>query len=123
MEQTPLGLEVIQTTDGSRLSHMETDTTELSLSPDGRFLYLKNWGNNQDNIPWTEIIDTSSWETVAHKTKVAGVPAFLMNGTFLLVSSYSTAETSHHMSVLEPDGSRVLAEWTAPTYSWWLTTP
>jgi WD40 repeat protein len=123
MEQTPLGLEVIQTTDGSRLSHIETDTTELSLSPDGRFLYLKNWGNNQDNIPWTEILDTSSWETVARKAKVAGMPVSLVNGGFLLVSTYSTAETSHHMSVLTPDGSRVLAEWTAPTSIWWLTTP
>ena len=123
MEQTPLGLEILQTKDGSRVEQVETDTTELSLSPDGRFLYLRNWGDNQDNIPWTEIFDTASGKFVTRKSGISGVPALLMNGEFLLVSTYSTAETSHHMSVFAPDASRVLAEWTAPQYIWWLSTP
>jgi 6-phosphogluconolactonase (cycloisomerase 2 family) len=123
MEQTSLGLEILQTSDGSRVERIETDTTELSISPDGRFLYLRNWGGNQNNIPWTEIFDTSSGKLIIRKTRISGLPALLMNGEFLLVSTYSTAETSHHMSVLEPDGSSVLAEWTAPAYIWWLTTP
>ena len=123
MEQTPLGLEILQTRDGSRVEHIETDTTEATLSPDGRFLYLKNWGNNQDNIPWTEIFEIASRKVITRKTGISGTPALLMNGEFLLVSTYSTAETSHHMSVLEPDGSHALAEWTAPRYVWWLTTP
>jgi WD40 repeat protein len=123
MEQSPLGLEILQTSDGSRVERIETDTTELSISPDGRFLYLRNWGNNQDYIPWTEIFDTSSQQLVARTEKVSAMPALLMNGGYLLVSKYSTSETSHHMSVLEPDGSSVLAEWTAPEFLWWLTTP
>lgn len=123
MEQTPLGLEIHQTSDGSLVKHFETDTTELSLSPDGRFLYLRNWGSNQTNIPWTEIFDTSSRQVVAREEKISGMPALLMNGELLLVSTYSTGETSHHMSVLQPDGSSVLAEWTSTKYVWWLTTP
>jgi hypothetical protein len=123
MEQTPMGLEIIQTLDGSRMERIETDTTELSLSPDSRLLYLRNWGSNQNNIPWTEIFDTSTGQLVTRKNKVSGMPALLMNGEYLLVSTYSTAETSHHMSVLTPDGSRVLAEWTDSKYVWWLTTP
>jgi hypothetical protein len=123
MEQTPLGLEILQTSDGSRVERIETDTTELSISPDGRFLYLRNWGSNQDNIPWTEIFEISSGQLVTRKSRVSGMPALLMNGEYLLVSTYSTAETSHHMSVLSPDGSNLLAEWTAPQYIWWLTTP
>ncbi|HET6821446.1 MAG TPA: hypothetical protein VFH34_02295, partial [Anaerolineales bacterium] len=123
MEQSPLGLEILQTSDGSRVDRIETDTTELSLSPDGRFLYLRNWGDSQDNIPWTEIFDTASGKFVTRKSGISGIPALLMNGEFLLVSTYSTAETSHHMSVLEPDGSSLLAEWTDSKYVWWLTTP
>ena len=123
VEQTPLGLEILQTSDGSRLKYIETDTIELSLSPDGRYLYLRNWGSNQDNIPWTEILDTANWQSVARRDKVSAMPVLLMNGEFLLASTYSTAETSHHMSVLAPDGSRALAEWTASSYIWWLTTP
>ena len=123
MEQTPLGLEIIQTRDGSRVEHIDTDTTEVSISPDGRFLYVRNWGNNQDNIPWTEIIDTSTGQSIARKPGISGTPALLMNGDYLLVSTYSTSEYLHHMSVLEPDGSQVLAKWSAPRYIWWLTTP
>jgi DNA-binding beta-propeller fold protein YncE len=120
MEQTPLGLEIIQTSDGSRVEHFETEVTEFSLSPDGRFLYMRNWGAS---LPWTEIFDTSSRQLVARKEKLYGTPALLVNGEALLVSTYSTSETSNTMSVLQPDGSSVLAEWTAPASVWWLTPP
>ncbi|RPJ24016.1 MAG: hypothetical protein EHM33_19170, partial [Chloroflexi bacterium] len=123
LEQTPLGLEIIQTRDGSRVEHLETDATELSLSPDGHFLYLRNWGNNQGNIPSTEIFDTSDWQFVARKDKISATPALLMNGEFLLVSAYASSETSHYMSVLKPDGSSVLAEWKGTEYIYWLSTP
>lgn len=123
MEQTPLGLEVIQIRDGSRISRFESDATELSLSPDGRFLYLRDWGNNQTNIPSTEILDASNWQLIAHKDKIAAIPVLLMNGEFLLVSEYATSENSHYMSVLEPDGSSVLAEWKGTEYIYWLSTP
>jgi hypothetical protein len=46
-----------------------------------------------------------------------------MNGEFLLASTYSTAETTHHMSILQPDGSTVLSEWTDNDYVYWLTNP
>jgi DNA-binding beta-propeller fold protein YncE len=121
MEQTPLGLDILQTSDGSRLNHIETDTTEFSLSPDGRFLYLRNWGNGEGHKPWTEIYDTTSGGIIARKTGISGMPALLMNGEYILASMYSTSETSHHMSVLEPDGSNVLAEWIDSRDLWWIT--
>lgn len=121
MEQTPLGLEILQTSDGSRVQHIETDTMDFSLSPDGRFLYLRNWGNSENNIPWTELFDTTSGQIVTRKPGISGMPALLINGEYLLVSTYSTAETLHHMSILEPDGSQVINEWTASKYIWWMT--
>src|SRR5687768_2715111 len=66
MSQTPLGLEIIQTSDGSRVQRFETDATELSLSPDGRFLYLQSWG---PNTPWTEVFDISNRQFVTRKEK------------------------------------------------------
>ena len=123
MEQTPLGLEIIETRDGSRVEHIETDTTELSLSPDGRFLYLRNWGTRPKNLPWTEIFDTSTRQLVTRKENISAMPALLINGEYRLVSTFSTGEYSHHMSILEPDGSSVLAEWTDSEAVWWLTTP
>ena len=122
MEQTPLGLEIVETRDGSLVEHIETDTTEMSISPDGRFLYLRNWGNNTGNIPWTDTFDTARQEIIAHMDKVSANPVLLMNGEFLLASTYSTAETAHHMSILQPDGATVLSEWTDHDYMYWLTT-
>jgi DNA-binding beta-propeller fold protein YncE len=117
-EQTPLGLEVIRTSDGSRVSRFVSKGTELSLSPDGRFLYLRNWGRN---TPSTEIFDTSSQQVILRRDKVSAMPVLLMNGEFLLASTYSTSDTSHHMTVLQPDGSSLLGEWTDAEYVWWLT--
>jgi DNA-binding beta-propeller fold protein YncE len=118
MEQSPLGLEILQTRDGSRVSRFETNGTELSLSPDGRFLYLRNWGKNTTS---TEIFDTSTQQVILRTDKVAAMPALLMNGEFLLASTYSTSDSSHHMAILQPDGSSVLAEWTDNEFVWWLT--
>lgn len=120
LESTPLGLEIIQTGDGSRAEHLETDATELSLSPDGRFLYLRDWSGT---TPWTEIFDAANRQLIAHKANLFASPALLVNGEALLASTYSTSEASHHMSVLEADGSRVLAEWTDSKSIWWLTAP
>ena len=123
MEQTPLGLEILETGDGSLVGQLETEATEISISPDGRFLYLRNWGSNTRNIPWTDTFDIASQEIVAHNDKVFALPVLLMNGEFLLASTYSTSETSHHMSTLQPDGLTVLSEWTDDDYIYWMSTP
>jgi WD40 repeat protein len=118
MEQTPLGLEILQTSDGSRVSRFESNGTELSLSPDGQFLYLRNWGKT---TPSTEIFDTDKQQVVLRKDKISAMPVLLMNGESLLASTYSTSDTAHHMAILQPDGSSVLAEWTDNESVWWLT--
>jgi hypothetical protein len=119
--QNPLGLEIIQASDGSRIAHIETDSAELSLSLDGRFLYLRHWGDNQYSVPWTEVFDTSSREIVTRKAGIFASPALRMNGEPLLVSTYSLTETSHRMGIFQPDDLSVLTEWTGPDYIAWLT--
>jgi hypothetical protein len=122
MEQSPLGLEIIQTSDGSRVERFESDATEMSLSPDGRFLYLRSWGKD---APWTEIFDTTNHQFGIRKKWMFAMPALRINGEYLLVSTFSTDEFTHHMNVLEPDGSNMLAEWTVSgeNYVYWLTIP
>jgi hypothetical protein len=124
MEKTPLGLEIIQTRDGSRVERFETEAGELSLSPDGRFLYLRDWGDDR-TLPWTEMFDTASLELIAHKEGLYAMPAPLMNGEFLLVSTSVTVEEPYrelyHMSILQPSDFNVLAEWTAYEFIHWVT--
>jgi len=121
--QTPLGMEIIQTSDGSRVERMETDATDLSISPDGHFLYLRNWGNNPNNIPWTDILDATNRQIITRETELAAMPALLMNGEFLLVSTYSTSEYTHYMNILRPDDLSMLSNWIDTEYVDWLTVP
>ena len=55
----PLGLQIVRTSDGSRLAHYDTDAQELSISADGQYLYLRSWGVSP-NIAATQIFDTST---------------------------------------------------------------
>ncbi|HET9910588.1 MAG TPA: hypothetical protein VFQ13_01800 [Anaerolineales bacterium] len=122
--QTPLGLEILQTSDGSRVERMETDATELSLSPDGRFLYLRHWGD-EITLPWTEIFDTSSRKLIERKEAFYATPVLLMSGRFLLASTYVSPESKYaeqyHMSILQPSDLSVLADWVGPDFVYWPT--
>ena len=119
MSQTPLGLEIVRTSDGGRTAHVETQAGELSLSPDGSYLYLRYWADHY-SVPWTEVFDTSGNQIVTRKAGIYASPALRINGEPLLVSTYSLTEDSHHMSVSQPEDLRVLTEWTAPGYIAWL---
>jgi hypothetical protein len=118
--RTPLGLEIIQSSDKSRVGHVDTDATELSLSPDGRFLYLRNW---VDTSPWTEIFDTAVRQIIARQEAFYATPSPLMNGQFLLASTYVSPDGKYHMSVLRPSDLRVQADWIGPDFIDWLHTP
>jgi len=118
MDQTPLGLEIIHASDGTRLMHIETDATDLSLSPDGHFLYLRNWSQGD---PWTEVFDTSTRQMIAHKVGVYASPALRVDGELLVVSTYSSNDTFHRMGIFQPDRLDLLTEWTGPHYIAWLT--
>ena len=118
MNQTPLGLEIIQTSDGSRVERFETEANDLSLSTDGRFLYLRSWTNSG---PWTDVFDTSKLKITTHQEEIYAMPALRMNGEPLLVSTNSLSENSHHMSIFKPDSLKLLTEWTGSNYFAWLT--
>jgi len=121
MDQTPLGLEIIRTSDGSRTAQIETDAGELSLSADGRFLYLRYWADHY-TVPWTEVFDTSSNQVIARQSGLYASPALRINGDPLLVSTYSLSENSHHMSVSRPEDLSVISEWEGAGYIAWLMT-
>jgi hypothetical protein len=118
MKQTPLGMEIIRTKNGNLVERFEMDANDLSLSADGSLLYLRSW---TADTPSTEIFDTSTRQMITRKSGIYGTPALRMNGEPLLVSTYSTSEFSHHMSILQPDGSQVLSEWTGSDYVAWLS--
>jgi DNA-binding beta-propeller fold protein YncE len=120
MEQTPLGLETVRIIDATRVERLESDATELSRSPDGRYLFLRAWPSS---TPWTDVFDTTTRQIVAHKNQAFAQPALLMNGEFVLASTISFSESSNWMSVLEADSLDAISTWTGKEYIFWLPTP
>ena len=118
MNQTPLGLEVIRTSHGSRVERFEMDSSDLSISTDGQLLYLRDW---TDTAPWTKVFDLSTQQVITHKDWIYAAPAFRMNREPLLVSTHSTGEFSHHISIFSPYGAQLLSEWTSSGYITTLT--
>jgi hypothetical protein len=120
MEQTPLGLEIVRIMDATRVERLESDATELSRSPDGRYLFLRGWPSS---TPWTEVFDTTTQQIVAHKSQAFAQPVLLMNGEFVLASTISFSESSNWMSVLQADNLDAISTWTGKEYIFWLPAP
>jgi DNA-binding beta-propeller fold protein YncE len=114
----PLGLQAIRTFDGARLAHVDTQADDLTISPDGRFLYLSSWAEGN---PWTDVFDTSNQDVIARLDGTLR-PVFRMNGELLLASSDWNG-TSYHTTVVDPNSLAVLADWTGPGYIAWLSAP
>jgi dipeptidyl aminopeptidase/acylaminoacyl peptidase len=120
MIPNPLGLQIVRTEDGSRLSYNDTEASDLSISTDGRYLYLRDWGEGQ-NSAWTEVFDTSTNQSIARMEGMWLVPTRRANGAPVMASSVWLNDKGEHKNVLV-DSQSVLAEWISPDYLAWLTT-
>lgn len=119
-KSTPLGLQVIRIADGVHIARFDTQASEISISPDGRFLYLGSW---EENTSWTEVIDASRREAVARLDGILR-PTIRMNGKPLLISSVWIGDgTGYRMAAVDPRSLDVLAVWTGPQYLAWLSAP
>jgi hypothetical protein len=117
----PLGMQIIRADDGSRLAYYDTQASELSISSDGRYLYLRGWGDTQ-NSTWTQVFDTSTNKFVILLEDVWLMPTRRMNGAPILASSvWMDNKKEHHNAIA--DSQSVLTEWSSSNYLAWLITP
>jgi hypothetical protein len=121
MIENPLGLQIVRAEDGSRLAHYDTEASELSISADGRYLYLRGWAETQDSA-WTQVFDTSTNQPVTRMDGKWLVPTRRVNGAPILASSVWMNDKGEHRNVIV-DSQSVLAEWVSPEYLAWLTNP
>ena len=80
-EAISLGLEVIDTQDGTLLESVETEASYLAISEDGQTLLLQGWhieGGQEQN--WTEVMDIPSL-TVTQRLEGRAFPSHLMDGS------------------------------------------
>jgi hypothetical protein len=80
----PLGLQVINTADGSQIARIETEATEIDLSDDGTTLFLRGWA---DNNSWTDVLDATTLETVEHVKGQLLYPTRTLSGEIWAVGS------------------------------------
>jgi dipeptidyl aminopeptidase/acylaminoacyl peptidase len=120
MIENPLGLQIVRAKDGSRMAYYDTEASELSISPDGRYLYLRGWGETQDGA-WTQVFDTSTNQAIAHMDGMWLVPTRRANGAPVLASSVWMNDERDYQNAIV-DSRSVLAEWVSPDYLAWLQT-
>jgi hypothetical protein len=80
----PFGLQVIDTSDVSEIARMKSEASEISLSADGKILFLRGTtGNNS----WTDMLDAASLDAIYHMDGQLLFPAQTLSGESLIVGS------------------------------------
>jgi len=121
--ENPLGLQVVRAADGSRLTRIDTEANELSISPDGRYLYLRGWGETQDSA-WTQVFDTYTEQSTVRLEGMWLAPTRRVNGAPILASSVWVEEEREYRNVtVDPQDLSLLAEWHDSNYLVWFNKP
>jgi hypothetical protein len=116
--QTPLNMQIVDATTGVEIAQLETQATEISLSPDGMQVFLRGW--DKIGAPWTDVLDTGRLEVVAHLIGRYIIPARQIDGQpILLGSDTHTGHTT--LTVLEAQSLREIQVWSIPAYAAWLS--
>jgi hypothetical protein len=119
----PLGLQIVRTKDGSRVAHYDTDAQELSISADGRYLYLRTWGVSE-GIASTQIFDTSTNKIISRLDGTWLVPTRRVDGRPILGSNvWMNDKNINHNSIVDPQNLSVLSEWDGSDSITWSPTP
>lgn len=121
--ENPLGLQIVRVADGIRTTRLDTQADELSISPDGRYLYLRIWGETQGN-PWTQVFDTSTEQFTVRMEGMWLEPMRRVNGAPILASSvWLENEQAYRNVTVDPSNLSTMAEWQDSNYLVWLKMP
>jgi hypothetical protein len=127
-QNTPLGLQVIDTRDGTELRHLNTDATEVYLDLDGKTLMLKGWKQIDSTTwqSWTDFLDPASLQ-VKSQVKQDLQPTRLLDGSLgWLTNEMLNNGGTYHLAIYRAGNAVPLVEWDAPaqtTFAYWLLIP
>ena len=116
--QTPLGLQGIDTSDGTERFKLDISASDLRVLPDGDSLVLHTW----DELISTDVLDAKSREVTSQFRDVTLVPAYRMNGMPVLLSTVTDVNNQTHMVAYSMDGE-FLGEWLVNGFGAWFVTP
>jgi WD40 repeat protein len=115
-DSIPLKLMIVDTASGTELKRTEFPASELSLSHDGRQLYIAGWDDTGDPYAstWTQVLDTETFTEVKLLTNAHLTPAYQLDGQPILLESHMLPDGKGQLSVLDMKTFEVrssFAEW------------
>lgn len=122
--QTSLGLQIVRTADAVETGKFDMEATDMMISPDGKFLYLRTWKNTLNSAsPVSDVFDTAQGKIIASVEDFYLTPTYRLDGQAALVSSYSTDRDEAEMALFGAAGMAPLHEWETDGYASWLVLP
>lgn len=119
-----LGLQIVRTADAVETGKFDTESTDMMISPDGKYLYLRNWINKLNSAsPFTDVFDTAQGKIIASVDNFYLTPTYRLDGQPALVSGYSTDSDAVRMASFGTGSMDPLHEWEIGGYATWLVLP
>ncbi len=81
VKTTPLGLDIVDTSDGSLFKHLATNASSVSTSLDGKSILLNGWGDSSStDQAWTDVVDVQTYKITGRVNDYL-LPSRLLDGS------------------------------------------
>ena len=114
-----LGLQVIDAASGMEIARLETESTDIALSNDGRLLFLRGWSD----IAWTDVVDAGSLDLAAHLSGRYLISGRLLNGEAILLSNAQNGSSLTSLASLDPASLEEIKVWGVRDFAGWIVAP
>lgn len=125
MDRQALGLQVIDPTSATELAHLDTQSSDLAIGPDGQTVFLVTWPqtDTSDGYPSTEALDAKTLKIV--QTLPGQVlPTRMLNGQLAWLSMIYLSNANSHLAIYAPGQNTPKGQWeTSDSYFSWLPVP
>ena len=121
---TPMGLQVIDVSNGTQVLSLVTQATDLALSPDGSMLFLYSWNTSTLSLPSTELMDVKKL-TIVNTLIGYYSPSLLLDGKIAWLYEDPQPDNSDHLAIYMPGASQPLSQWSEryTDVMYWLEVP
>jgi len=123
VDTVPLGLQVIDVQTGVLVQQFDTKANRLSLSQDGKLLFLNSWEmiGSSERV-WTDVLDLSSWK-VTQRFDGTVSPSQLSDGSQVWLVLGANSGSTYSADIYHPGEAFPRAHITRSSYVDWVIVP
>jgi hypothetical protein len=123
---TPMGLQVVDLSDGAEVGTLASGASDVRLSLDGKTLLLVgyDWSSSGASQPWTDLMDAATLK-VTRRFDSELTPTRLLDGSLALLSTIWSDSGANQMAIYDPGSltMRSQRQGTAADYAAWAPIP